>query len=87
MDTITIIGILASICTGMSMVPQLIKLIKEKKPGDISIYMLVVLFAGVGCWIAYGIMKSDWIIIISNSFSFIINLVLTALTIKYKTKT
>ena len=47
--------------------------------------MLVVLFVGVGCWVAYGILKNDWIIIISNSFSFIVNMALTILTIKYKT--
>jgi len=81
---VTIIGIVASIGTAMSMVPQLIKLIKEKKAGDISIYMLIVLFAGIGCWVMYGILKHDWIIIISNLFSFVVNLALTILTVKYK---
>lgn len=83
---VTVIGIFASIGTAMSMVPQLTKLIKEKKADDISMYMLIVLFAGIGCWIAYGILKSDWIIIISNSFSFLVNVALTILTIKYKVK-
>lgn len=83
-SAVTIIGIVASIGTALSMVPQLTKLIKDKKAGDISIYMLIVLFAGIGCWVAYGILKRDWIIIISNSFSFIVNLLLTILTIKYK---
>ncbi len=86
MNITTIVGVIASICTGLSMVPQLIKLIKEKEADDISVFMLVVLFAGVGCWVAYGILKNDWIIIISNSFSFIVNMALTILTIKYKTK-
>lgn len=67
MNTITIVGVIASICTAVSMVPQLIKLIKEKKADDISVFMLVVLFVGVGCWVMYGILKTDWIIIISNS--------------------
>ena len=68
------------------MVPQLVKLIKEKKADDISVFMLLVLFVGVGCWVAYGILKKDWIIIISNSFSFIINILLTVLTLKWKAK-
>jgi len=46
----------------------------------------MVLFAGIGCWVAYGILKKDWIIITSNSFSFVINLVLTRFTVKYKAK-
>ena len=84
MNTVTIVGLVASVCTGMSLVPQLIKLIKEKKASDISVYMLVILFVGVGCWVFYGFLKKDWIIIISNSFSFVINMALTVLTIKYK---
>ena len=83
---VTVIGIVASLGTAMSMVPQLTKLIKEKKADDISIYMLIVLFAGIGCWIAYGVLKGDWIIIISNSFSFLVNLALTILTLRYKVK-
>ena len=84
MNTVTIVGLVASVCTGMSLVPQLIKLIKEKKASDISVYMLVILFVGLGCWVFYGFLKKDWIIIISNSFSFVINMALTILTIKYK---
>lgn len=86
MNLVTIIGIVASIGTAMSMVPQLAKLIKEKKAENISLYTLFVLFLSVSCWVVYGILKNDWIIIISNSFSFIINVLLTVLAIKYKNK-
>jgi len=86
MNIITIIGILASICTAISLVPQLIKLLKEKKAQNISLLMLAVLFAGVGLWIYYGILKKDFIIIVSNSFSLLVNAMLAGLTIKYKTK-
>ena len=70
----------------MSMVPQLTKLIKEKEAENISMNMLLVLFLGVGCWIVYGVLKKDWIIIISNTFSLVINVLLTVLAIKYKKK-
>ena len=84
MNRVTIVGLVASVCTGLSLVPQLIKLIKEKKASDISVYMLIILFVGLGCWVVYGFLKKDWIIIISNSFSFVVNMALTILTIKYK---
>ena len=83
----TIIGIIASIFTGISMLPQLIKILKEKKAKNISVLMLVIMFLGISGWIYYGILKKDYIIIISNSFSFIVNTILMFLTIKYKTKT
>jgi MtN3 and saliva related transmembrane protein len=86
MKFITIIGILASVCTAVSLVPQLIKLLKEKKAENISLLMLGVLFAGVGLWIYYGILKEDLIIIISNSFSLLVNMVLAGFAIKYKKK-
>jgi len=84
MNLISIIGITASVCTGVSLLPQLIKVIKEKKAENVSLGMLAILFAGLGLWVYYGILKDDWIIIIANSFSFLVNLVLAAFSIKYK---
>lgn len=80
----TIIGLSGSIFTGVSLIPQLVKLLKEKKAENISLLMMVVLFAGLGLWIYYGILKEDLIIIISNSFSFVVNLLLGIFALKYK---
>ena len=86
MNLISVIGILASIFTGISLLPQLIKLVKEKKPENISLGMLAALLLGVGFWIYYGFLKDDWIIIISNSFSWLVNVIIIILTMKYKNK-
>jgi len=84
MNTDTIIGVAASACTAVSMIPQLVKLIKEKKAENVSLTMMGVLFIGLGLWVCYGVMKNDWILIIANSFSFTVNLILGFFTIKYK---
>ena len=84
MNTGVVVGVAASICTGFSLVPQLIKVIKEKKAENISLWMLLVLFAGLGLWVYYGLIKKDLIIVISNGFSFVINLAIGVLAIKYK---
>lgn len=86
MDFTTIIGIGASAFTATSLLPQLVKLLKEKKSEDISIGMLAVLFIGLSLWIYYGCLKKDWIIIVSNSFSLAINLITVVLSLKYKNK-
>lgn len=39
MESITIIGIVASVLTGMAQIPQLIKLAKEKNSDDLFIGM------------------------------------------------
>jgi MtN3 and saliva related transmembrane protein len=83
-NIVTIIGILASIFTGVSLLPQLVKLIKEKKAENVSFMMLLVLFVGLSFWVTYGILKNDYIIIVSNSFSLLVNLMTCILTLKYK---
>lgn len=72
--------------TAISMIPQLVKVLKEKKAENVSLSMLAILFAGLGLWIYYGLLKDDWIIILSNAFSFIINIILACFAIKYKRK-
>lgn len=79
-----VMGILASILTAISMLPQLIKMIKEKDAENVSILMLFVLLAGLGLWMYYGILIKNWIIIISNGFSVLLNVILLIYTIRYK---
>jgi len=86
MEFFTIIGIAASVCTAVASVPQFIKIIKEKEADSISIGMMATLIAGLCLWVYYGIMKGDAIIIISNSFSVIINVLLLAFSLYYKKK-
>ena len=81
---ITVVGIIASIFTGCSLLPQLIRLIKTKKSEDLSFVMLAVLFIGLISWIVYGALRKDFIIIISNLVSVALNITICSLSIKYK---
>ena len=83
---VTLIGIVASVCTGVSLLPQLFKIYRDKEC-QVSILMLAVLFAGNACWVWYGILKQDAIIIASNSFSILVNLCVTGLWLKYRGRT
>jgi MtN3 and saliva related transmembrane protein len=82
-----IIGIIAGVFTSVSLLPQLIKIIREKKAKDLSYGMLIVLLIGLGCWIWYGALREDLPIIVTNGFSFLINSLMIVFTIKYKEKT
>ena len=73
------IGITAGIFTAFSLVPQLIKMLKEKKYDSISPVMLSVLMIGLALWIVYGVFKSDIPIIATNAFSFLVNLIILTL--------
>ncbi len=77
------IGIVAGILTSSSLMPQLIKTIKTKKAEEISLVMLITLMCGVGLWIYYGVLRKDLPIIITNSFSFFLNVLLIVFRMKY----
>ena len=80
------VGIGAGVCTAVSMLPQLLKIIKTKKADDISYVMVAFLLTGVAAWIWYGILKTDYPIIVTNCFSFIVNLLVLIFSFAYKKK-
>ena len=80
------IGITAGICTAISLLPQIIKVVKEKKTEDISLFYLVVLLVGLGLWTYYGFLKKDLPIIATNIFSMLLNITMIILGIRYKRK-
>lgn len=80
------VGILAGIFTSTSLLPQLIKLIRNKKAEDISLFFLIALFIGISLWIVYGVLRKDIPIIATNCFSFLINVMMIVLGIRFKKK-
>ncbi len=78
-----IVGFIAGIFTGISLLPQLIKIIKEKKTEDISIWMLLILLAGLAGWVIYGFLKQDLPIIVTNAFSLLVNIIIIILNFIY----
>jgi MtN3 and saliva related transmembrane protein len=80
------VGIAAGVLTSVSLLPQLVKIIREKKAEAISYFMLIILLCGLSCWVWYGVLREDLPIIITNSFSLLINSLVIIFTIKYKKK-
>lgn len=86
MNWTPIIGLVAGILTSSSMVPQVVKTIREKKAEEVSLTMLLVLMLGVATWVAYGILRDDMPIIVTNSFSLLVNITMIILRLKYQRK-
>ena len=63
------IGVLAALATTASYFPQLKKCWETGEANDLSLTMFLILTVGIGLWIVYGAMRSDWVIIIANSIS------------------
>jgi MtN3 and saliva related transmembrane protein len=82
MDLLTLIGLAAATLTTLSNWPQLRKCWITKSAGDLSLKMLLALATGQALWIAYGLLKSDWVIVLANVIS--VSLVLGILYFKLR---
>jgi MtN3 and saliva related transmembrane protein len=60
------IGGCAAVLTSLSYIPQVRKAWPRGSTSDLSLKMLVVLTAGLMLWIAYGLLKDDWVIVVAN---------------------
>ncbi|KFC20382.1 SemiSWEET transporter [Chryseobacterium sp. FH1] len=81
-----ILGLVAGILTSVAMMPQLIKVLKDKNVEDISVMMLLVLISGLSLWVWYGILQEEWPIILSNAFSVLVNVTLLTCCLIFKKK-
>ncbi|WP_294293885.1 SemiSWEET transporter [uncultured Chryseobacterium sp.] len=79
-----LLGIIAGVLTSVAMLPQLIKVIRQKNADDLSWGMLIVLISGLSLWVWYGFLKDELPIIISNAFAVIVNVTLLVCCMIYK---
>ena len=75
---ITFVGLLATVFTVASTVPQIKKALNTKDTEDVSIRFLLVLITGLSLWVIYGIGKSDIVIVIGNSIGASLNIFMLA---------
>ncbi len=83
----SIIGIAAGVCTTVSALPQLIKALKTKQVEGLSPVMFSILLVGLSLWVAYGFLRNDLPIIITNGTSVLLNGVVLVLYFMYREKT
>jgi MtN3 and saliva related transmembrane protein len=63
------IGLVAAVCISAAYFPQLWRSFRTQRTDDLSLVMLLILITGVGLWVAYGILRKDWVIITGNGVS------------------
>ena len=60
------IGYAAAFCTTSAYVPQVLRVWRTRSTRDISLRMFLVLVAGLGLWLTYGVWKGELPIIVAN---------------------
>jgi MtN3 and saliva related transmembrane protein len=81
---VSILGFVAAFCTTVSFVPQALRVIKTKHTKDLSLAMYSLLNIGIVLWLIYGVMIDAWPIIIANTITLSLTLIILVLKIKYK---
>lgn len=84
MDLANILGMAAGTLTTASFVPQVVKIYKSKSSKDVSMGMFIVLGIGVGLWVTYGLLVGSLPVILANSCTLGLVIVLIFLKLRYK---
>lgn len=80
---INIIGFTAGFLMAITMVPQIIKSLKTKSVGDISLLMLVIYVTSAILWMIYGILIKSLPVAIMDGFAFCVSSLQLFIKIKY----
>lgn len=84
MDFVNILGILAATFTTGAFLPQVIKTWKSGSAADLSFWMFAIMITGVVLWLAYGIIKEDLPIILANTITFLLIVILMYFKFTFK---
>ncbi len=76
MDTALLVGYLASTCSVSSFVPQVYKVVRTNDTKAISTGMYGLTVTGFALWTIFGVMRTEWPIIMTNSACFFLSLVI-----------
>ncbi|MEH6577833.1 MAG: SemiSWEET transporter [Amphritea sp.] len=81
MDPITLIGLLAALCTTSAFVPQVIHILRTGNVDGISLAMYSIFTFGVLCWLTYGIFMKDLPMILANIVTLALAMTVLVLTL------
>ena len=85
-DVTEILGYIAGTLTTICLLPQLTQLIMTKKSSDVSIPTFIILLLGQIIWIIYGVFIKDMRIIIANTISVFLGILIIFFAFMFKNK-
>lgn len=80
---VTGIGLAAGALTTSALIPQAVRIWRTKSAKDVSLTMLIVMVIGIILWIAFGLLRSEFAIIVTNAFALVIALMLLFLKLRH----
>lgn len=80
---ITLLGLIAGAFTTVSLVPQLVRILKTHHTKDLSLNTYLILTTGVLLWLMYGLIIKDTAVIAANGVTFLLACAIVYFKIKY----
>ena len=74
MDHVEIIGLVAGCLTTAAFLPQVMRTLRTGSARDFSALMLILFVAGVGLWLAYGLMAGLAAVVAANALTLLLTL-------------
>jgi len=84
MAAVDILGYSACAITALTFLPQVIKTWKEKSAKNVSLLMFIIAAVNEVMWIAYGVMRDDMVIIVTNVIMICMAFTMISLKLRYK---
>lgn len=84
MDFVSILGYSACAVTALTFLPQVIKTWKEKTATNVSLLMFLIAALNEVMWIAYGVLRSDMVIIVTNVIVLLMSCTMIYLKFRFK---
>jgi MtN3 and saliva related transmembrane protein len=83
MNPVTLLGLVAAALTTFSLVPQVVKTIRTRETGDLSLGMYALYATGILLWLIYGVLQADLPLIASNSVTFALSAWILVMKIRF----
>jgi MtN3 and saliva related transmembrane protein len=83
MTATDIVGYSAGAFTALTFLPQVVKTWRERSAKDVSLWMFIIAAANEVMWLAYGILRNDWVIILTNLIVLVMSLTMISLKLRY----
>lgn len=79
-----LIGLAAGLFSTIGFVPQVVKALKTRSTGDLSLWMILILVTGAVLWFTYGFVIHDPPILIANGATGSLLLMMLFLKLRYR---
>lgn len=86
MNSLDLLGLIATCFTTSSFIPQVWQIWKTRDVSAISLPTYLIITFGIGLWLIYGILRGDMPIIVANGLLIVLTGAIAIMKIRYSKK-